>query len=365
MRARSLSLGLFLSLLSFRAAPIAALDEGAPAGGGGAESAPTSVIQDLVYVPPKAFIEGKAGDRVQVTLTGYTWFPGTIVSNDLAAQRTYTVRLDPHEGRAPELWVVTPLRLRTPRAASVPTMTETTATAAVAAPSPSPSPSPEPVAAVPSPRPSHPPSPSPVPLTPPNPSPSPSPIPSHSPTPETNLSLTLTPPSDTLRLDPGVDLTLETPASTPPSSDPTAPNPDDPPAETVQPDRPLVSCPPEQRRYPRDARPDQPLIERLIQCLWERPSEPGGEGAITFDVERLDFRRTRLMSPEEIREGMHPATIAHEFYVTYTRKRHRREAIEVESGEDLYMSFVDRSGRWRVIQRESLGRPRIERIPRQ
>lgn len=371
-----------------------------------------TIVQDLVYVPPTPYADGKPGERVQVSLTGYTWFTGTIVSNDLATQRTYTVRVDPTEGRPAELWVVTPLRLRAPRAASVPVMTETTATAedesavAVATPA-SPAPAPvSPATGVSDPGPAASPPPVPqdsrpeavrpgtpdgatgsapesasaaetrpeAPPEPPSPAAPARPVdPDAKPTvelrPDPRLTLELTPPSNPLQL--GVDpaLRLSDPGTLVPSSEPppASPGPESAgPGEggTVAPDRPLVSCPPEQRRYPRDSRPDQPLIERLITCQWERPPAPGGDGAVTFDIDRLDFRRTRLMSPEEIRDGMHPATIVHEFYVTYTRKRHLRDAIEVESGEDLYMAFVDRGGKWRVQQRESLGRPRSERIPR-
>ena len=116
-------------------------------------------------------------------------------------------------------------------------------------------------------------------------------------------------------------------------------------ADTCPAGRPLVTCPAEQQKVGKNARPDKKLVTHLIQCLWEKPASPGMDGATTVDVNSLEFGSTRAARVTDYGARDNNATI-HPALVRYTMTTFYRSRTVTRQDEAVFNCHVDSFGSW-------------------
>ena len=110
---------------------------------------------------------------------------------------------------------------------------------------------------------------------------------------------------------------------------------------TVLADRAIVSCDTRQRTSKNGSTPSPELMKRLIQCLWEKPSEVSGEGAQTVDILTFQGEARRKWAPfQDIGNGR-VGTYVYPFKATWTWKSFYRTRATVQTDESVFTCFVN------------------------
>ena len=113
---------------------------------------------------------------------------------------------------------------------------------------------------------------------------------------------------------------------------------------TLLADRELLECKNLKAGPARNGQPPPTeLVKKLIRCTFERPSDPGQDGARTMDIVGFTADRTRRWNRNEDR-GMHAtgATIVYIFHVKYNKKTFYRTTTETETGSERnFACYVD------------------------
>ena len=110
---------------------------------------------------------------------------------------------------------------------------------------------------------------------------------------------------------------------------------------TVLADRATVSCDTRQRTSKNGSTPSPELMKRLIQCLWEKPSEVSGEGAQTVDILTFQGETRRKWAPfQDIGNGR-VGTYVYPFKATWTLKNFYRTRATVQTDESVFACFVN------------------------
>ena len=117
---------------------------------------------------------------------------------------------------------------------------------------------------------------------------------------------------------------------------------------TVISNRPLVDCNVQQKKS-KNGDPISPeLAKRLIQCLWEKPSNPGMDGAQTVDIDGMDIGRSRKwVYQQDMGQGIADLdTRVWPIDVKWTWKTYFRTRTHVIVEEDIFNCYVDAFSKW-------------------
>jgi hypothetical protein len=113
---------------------------------------------------------------------------------------------------------------------------------------------------------------------------------------------------------------------------------------TLLADRELLDCKNLKAGPARNGQPPPTeLIKKLIRCTFERPADPGQDGARTMDIGGFTADGKRRWDRREY-QGMHAtaATIVYIFHVKYNKKTFYRTSTETETGSERnFACYVD------------------------
>src|ERR1035437_536892 len=117
---------------------------------------------------------------------------------------------------------------------------------------------------------------------------------------------------------------------------------------TVAADRPHVDCNVQQKKVKNGDSIAPELAKRLIQCLWEKPSSPGMDGAQTVDIDSIDIGRPRKwVYQQDIGQGIADLdTRIWPIDVKWTWKTYYRTRTHVIAEEDIFNCYVDAFSKW-------------------
>jgi len=115
---------------------------------------------------------------------------------------------------------------------------------------------------------------------------------------------------------------------------------------TVQADREILACPPEQKPVRNGSRPNPALLGKLIRCIWEKPARSGMDGAVTMDLTPLQIGAPRRWNPRTDLGGS-AATIVYPVKTTYTQKTFYRERVVVDEHFGVFNCSIDPFGEWK------------------
>ena len=134
---------------------------------------------------------------------------------------------------------------------------------------------------------------------------------------------------------------------------------------TVLADRELLDCDNiEQKQTKNGARPDAKLLEKLIRCLWERPSEKGLDGARTVDLTPLQIGASRKWIPyRDIGSGGTPDTLVWAVKTTYTWRTFYRTRIYEDVYVGVFNCYVNTFGEWQCGSSDSKRKGESKEIP--
>jgi hypothetical protein len=134
---------------------------------------------------------------------------------------------------------------------------------------------------------------------------------------------------------------------------------------TVLADRELLDCDNiEQKPTKNGARPDAKLLEKLIRCLYERPSEKGLDGARTVDLTPLQIGASRKWIPyQDIGSGGTPDTLVWAVKTTFTWRTFYRSRIEEVTSVGVFNCYVNTFGEWQCGSAGSKQKGETKNIP--
>lgn len=122
---------------------------------------------------------------------------------------------------------------------------------------------------------------------------------------------------------------------------------------TVMADRPIEKCPVDQKQVARNAKPDTAVIAKLIKCLWEAPSAPGMDGALTVDLTPLKVGQPRRWNRlTDIGNG-NLDTMVFPIQTDYTWKTFYRTQTRVLVSRGIFNCYVNTLSEWQCGLGES------------
>jgi hypothetical protein len=134
---------------------------------------------------------------------------------------------------------------------------------------------------------------------------------------------------------------------------------------TVQADRPILTCPIEQASASNGSAPDVELVKKIVRCKkGELAAAKGYDGAVTVDVSQLKVGQPRPWKYALDSGSGTVETIVYPVKVTYTVKTFYRSRIVLENNWMRIMNFyVDGFGEWRSGSEEPVKSPESSEIP--
>lgn len=93
-------------------------------------------------------------------------------------------------------------------------------------------------------------------------------------------------------------------------------------------------------------KPPQALVARLITCLWERPANPGMDGAMTVDIFSLKVGSSRDWAVESDIGAGDIDTEVWPVKVHYAINTFYRTSTQVAEGEAIFNCFVTTFNEW-------------------
>lgn len=118
---------------------------------------------------------------------------------------------------------------------------------------------------------------------------------------------------------------------------------------TVLADRLFVNCNADQpKKYKNGDSIPPELAKGLIQCLWEKPANPGMDGAVTVDIDSMDIGRPRTwVYQQDMGQGIADLnTRVWPIDVKWTWKTYYRTRTHVIVEEDIFNCYVNAFGKW-------------------
>jgi hypothetical protein len=117
---------------------------------------------------------------------------------------------------------------------------------------------------------------------------------------------------------------------------------------TVSGDRSFVNCNVQQKKANNGDSIPPELAKLLVQCLWEKPSAPGMDGAQTVDIDSLDIGRPRKwVYQQDMGQGIaNLDTRVWPIDVKWTSKTYYRTRTHVIVEEDIFNCYVDAFSKW-------------------
>lgn len=112
--------------------------------------------------------------------------------------------------------------------------------------------------------------------------------------------------------------------------------------------RAFVDCNVQQKKAKNGDSIPPELAKRLIQCLWEKPSAPGADGAQTVDIDSMDIGRSRKwVYQQDMGQGIADLdTRVWPIDVKWTWKTYYRTRTHVIVEEDIFNCHVDAFSKW-------------------
>ena len=132
---------------------------------------------------------------------------------------------------------------------------------------------------------------------------------------------------------------------------------------TVLADREIQDCAVKQHPVKNGPPPAPELAKLLIQCLFERPPIPGGDGAVTIDIDRLDIGAPRPWNPDRDMGSGNRATLVYPVHAAWTRKTFHRMHTVVHSHEGTFPCYVNVLGAWTCDPAQRVKGGEVKRIP--
>ena len=132
---------------------------------------------------------------------------------------------------------------------------------------------------------------------------------------------------------------------------------------TVLADREILDCTVKQHPVKNGPPPPPELTKFLIRCLFEQPSIPGGDGAVTIDIDRLDVGAARPWNPNQDVGSGHLGTLIYPVHAVWTRKTFRRALTLVQAHESTFACYVNVLGVWTCEPGRQITDGEAKRIP--
>jgi hypothetical protein len=132
---------------------------------------------------------------------------------------------------------------------------------------------------------------------------------------------------------------------------------------TVLADREIQDCTIKQSPVKSGPPPPPELAKLLIRCLSERPSIPGGDGAITVDIDQLDVGAPRPWNPNQDVGSGHRATLVYPVHVVWTHKTFHRTQTLVQAHEGTFPCYVNVLGTWTCEPDQRIKDGEARRVP--
>lgn len=116
---------------------------------------------------------------------------------------------------------------------------------------------------------------------------------------------------------------------------------------TVLADRPLFDCEHLNRSGKNGAPPSTELAKKFIRCLYEKPSEPGADGARTMDITSLTIGAPHKWRVYEDMGQGNAQTLVYPVQVKWNQKTfYRTRNILQTDNEGAFTCFVDNTNLW-------------------
>ena len=137
---------------------------------------------------------------------------------------------------------------------------------------------------------------------------------------------------------------------------------------TLSADRPILSCPVEQKSSKNGSAPNPEVLKKVLRCrLGEKAAAKGYDGAVTIDVTALQVGARRPWDRLQDKNGGTPgSTFVYPVKVNYSSKTFYRSSTAI--GDDwivIFNFFVDGFGEWQYGSAETLKMPDNKNIPRE
>lgn len=132
---------------------------------------------------------------------------------------------------------------------------------------------------------------------------------------------------------------------------------------TVLADREIHDCLVKQHPVKNGPPPPPALATLLIRCLFERPAIPGGDGAVTIDVDRLDIGAPRPWNPDQDVGSGQRTTLVYPVRAAWTRKTFYRTYTLVQGHDGTFSCYVTLLGTWTCEAGPRIHDGEVTRIP--
>ena len=132
---------------------------------------------------------------------------------------------------------------------------------------------------------------------------------------------------------------------------------------TVLADREIQDCTVKQHPVKSGSPPPPELATLLIRCLFERPSIPGGDGAVTIDLDQLAVGAARPWTPNQDVGSGHRGTLVYPVRAAWTSKTFHRTQALVQAHEGTFHCYVNALGTWTCEPGQRLRDGEAKRLP--
>lgn len=133
---------------------------------------------------------------------------------------------------------------------------------------------------------------------------------------------------------------------------------------TVLANRELLDCDNlKQTKAKNGSTPNPKLLEKLIRCIWEKPSIEGMDGAVTMGLTPLQIGSPRKWIPyKDIGSGGTANTIVYPIKTTYTQRTFYRHAVDERIYDGVFNCYVNTFGEWQCGSADSKQKGQTKRI---
>ena len=137
---------------------------------------------------------------------------------------------------------------------------------------------------------------------------------------------------------------------------------------TLSADRPILSCPVEQKSSKSGSAPDPEVLKKVLRCrLGEKAAAKGYDGAVTIEVTALQVGARRPWDRLQDKNGGTPgSTFVYPVKVSYSSKTFYRSSTAIgDNWIVIFNFFVTGFGEWQYGSAETLKMPDNKNIPRE
>lgn len=129
-------------------------------------------------------------------------------------------------------------------------------------------------------------------------------------------------------------------------------------------DREIVDCHFQQKKVSQKAAPDEKVLRKLVQCLFERRAPAGMTGATTMDISSFQIGKARRWIPlQDIGSG-NLNTMVYPIKVEWTQKKYYETYTQRVNSISIFNCYVNAVGEWECGLGQRIKESEIQRIPR-